>query len=920
MRNEMVTMLTGEEIQVGDNVEISSNRKSLERRAAGMGRPLSQRRASDKRKSLVDRAESKKKANRTKDLEPRHLSPNIITRKNFPDMGKALATRRKLHVPRQTLAKFSLSSCERTATRQEKRSRNTVFTERRFTLPGELATLFREDQLIGNRGIVTIKSGKVTKKGIKNLKRTTKMGNSKKNAKRNNSSSLSKSMKANDTKKPKESESDFELTPEQEDALLNDEQDSSNTFTSVTGGSCSKFSSSSPVSTEDSFNNCIKNASSPNSIPKERPNLENLEISIPCTAEERDMIERMEKVSRSMAVATINDSIEIEKAESFKVVLEKTEQPSSDRREEESASHPREKATERSRVERSQLSANRLSPYIVLSAAVRRSNRLSQHPAPRTIGKNKMKSNKNVLYKNSGNSSLLLGLNMNFNKPEQVILPLANKVMLYLKGYPNPKFIVTDSVKESLVVILNESMQSLEDRTKKLGVEVAANQYPIIALQHGQLLVGSDTEQGANLVLHIFRKEKMEKDYVKYGLPSIPCAVKAAENNTIANTFSITVPEEYSWDKVVEVSKARLCFSSPEQWIKLAEVELTRVNRDKSITTSKRYVLIMPNSDDYKKRLLAKAAPEEVFAPFIGQNKWIFKYMKTEKELGKRTSQSSDYFPNNHTLFQMKPKQSRKSLWIRDSATVCALLPAKTSMTSRLVNWSSSALSQKQRHMLLKSKKERVKTVAATQHREAAWNTERRSPHNRMLANIIQKHRIQRKHFKLRDVTNGIKSKIEFCFLEQQRKIVNFLSALNCTEANKGKEGIKFSYLRESDSVFASLKLKGDGNKRRFRKEKYKTLPRHTHSSTSAKTAGDTPVAKHSSPKDTSRIPDNLKGRKSNRKVTKAESSAHTRNTFDSRIGTPRHVTGDPVTILGMTNNESSIPYGDGRQIGADND
>lgn len=220
-------------------------------------------------------------------------------------------------------------------------------------------------------------------------------------------------------------------------------------------------------------------------------------------------------------------------------------------------------------------------------------------------------------------------------------LPMVNKVMVKLEGYPEANCIITDVEKEIILTALNSVLDSLEAAARSLGKMAVTCLYPITELKHGQLLIGSQTETGASLVLKIFNKDRPS-----FGLKKRTIAVAAADCE-VTDTYAIFVPAEYDWDTVKTVSKDRLKFSHTKGWLNLNMVVLTREGSDKKITQLNRFIVLMPNNTELKLRCKGKGNFEEVHVPFVGKNRWIYKYLPTEREIGK-------HFKFTHDRQQLK--------------------------------------------------------------------------------------------------------------------------------------------------------------------------------------------------------------------------------------------------------------------------
>lgn len=507
--------------------------------------------------------------------------------------------------------------------------------------------------------------------------------------KRNISRELSTSTRANNTKMHRDDDSGPDLTQEEEEKILMSDEDSTPVSTPFTTANeisgSSTYSGTSTESTEKSFDSglaskdsLVPQTSSPKSV---RPECADLKvISVEYRDDEMEkLIADMNNVSHDASSSLLMPSDTLPSGSDTGTVsfeqVGSTEFGKRDAGLYRTIAHTNTYTSVNNNV--------RFNPYKILFDSSRRStNTLFFRTPQNSLSKSKPELTSNISF----HAIIYLSVRMqSSNMNDRPDLPMANKVMVKLEGYPEANCIITDVEKEIILTALNSVLDSLEAAAKSSGNMAVTLLYPITELKHGQLLIGSQTETGASLVLKIFNKDRPS-----FGLKKRTIAVAAADCK-VTDTYAITVPAEYDWDTVKTVSKERLKFSHTEGWLNLNMVVLTREGRDKKITQLNRFIVLMPNNTELKLRCKGKGNFEEVHVPFVGKNRWIYKYLPTEKEIGKHLKFIHDRQQLKIFLHsQMQPNQDQQ--W---HSTLCNKIKSRKrhwNSATTLMNWYALAL------------------------------------------------------------------------------------------------------------------------------------------------------------------------------------------------------------------------------------
>lgn len=255
----------------------------------------------------------------------------------------------------------------------------------------------------------------------------------------------------------------------------------------------------------------------------------------------------------------------------------------------------------------------------------------------------------------------------------------ANKVTVFLDGYPRDEALVKEPIKAILTEILQNAVEAFEEEAIRRGVGAGSTPiFPELYAKHGTLEVGCESDSAARFVLRTFENR------THAGLTRETRAVRTLDMEGLVPTFIITTPADTTWVNLLRVCERKLNFRNTTTWLLINEVRTTRNQRN--IT---KFAVAMPRNADFRATLLSNPSrPEAIFYPTARREPWHFRYQLTLTELG-------EYFEANfgHTkliyFFSFKwlalPEQGRRSPWPR--TTCCSEMQWLISMRT---SWATS--------------------------------------------------------------------------------------------------------------------------------------------------------------------------------------------------------------------------------------
>lgn len=148
-----------------------------------------------------------------------------------------------------------------------------------------------------------------------------------------------------------------------------------------------------------------------------------------------------------------------------------------------------------------------------------------------------------------------------------------HKVSIWLQGYPQEASIINDSIKDIILVNINDAMSVLEQRLKARGIRFTPVLFPLVVLQHQQLVIGCQNEPGVQFVITLLGNDT---DHSALGIGKKILVARTLDNTSIRDTYLVTVPGEVSWDVLISTSRDRLSLPATDTWIKVKVVKFVK--------------------------------------------------------------------------------------------------------------------------------------------------------------------------------------------------------------------------------------------------------------------------------------------------------------------------------------------------------